>query len=31
MDELLGGKRDKFVIDDLMDRIDTVGPILTGR
>ena len=29
MDELLGGKRDKFVIDDLMDRIDTVGQNLT--
>jgi DNA helicase HerA-like ATPase len=31
MDELLGGKRDKFVIDDLVDRIDTVGPQLTRK
>jgi hypothetical protein len=29
MDELLAGKRDKFVIDDLIDRIDTVGQSLT--
>jgi DNA helicase HerA-like ATPase len=31
MDELQGRKRDKFVIDDLVDRIDTVGPTLTDR
>jgi DNA helicase HerA-like ATPase len=31
MDELQGGKRKKFVIDDLVDRIDTVGPNLTNR